>query len=207
MNSLRVSSQLVRGLQESKIVCALKEFVQAHSMAIVVVLLVFNIVTLSFLFSANSSQHQLILAQESSTQKMADLQEKLLANNEDTAKSQVFLQEIKNSLEQLNSRSDSEDTVLGTADSTVVSETPTTFVGPVPLGIIQVSPNAAFDKTIYDTPTQGSVIETVKSGQVMLYYEKANGWYKVDSPEHIGMTGWIQQDNILEIPSSAELPK
>lgn len=102
--------------------------------------------------------------------------------------------------------SDISKTVLG-ASTVAATPSPTPLTIPTAIGMLQVNSYPMTEKIIYDSPSMIQTIETVKPSTFMLYYKKEAGWYQVDPPSHVGTMGWIQQDNLTEIPNVTELPQ
>ncbi len=153
-------------------------------------LLLLSLVLMRALSQNNSRLATLVQKQNENLTKLDELQTKVDALQKGTVIAQT--------------NTDVSKTVLG---ATTVAPTPTPLEIPLALGMLQVNSYPAAEKIIYDSPSQVSTVETVKPGTFMLYYKKEGGWYQVDPPTKVGMMGWIQQDNLTEVPNVTELPQ
>jgi hypothetical protein len=200
--------------RESVILPSLLVVKTQPSWAVVTVVLLLNAIAMGWLAQGMSMQSAVLAKQlEIANQlqvtqgKFTTLAEQTLHVSVQLKDSQITLAEATKKIGQANAA------VLGTADVAPISIVPVPAATemainkPVALGIVLISPNAGVEKTIYDTQQQTTAIETVKPGAVMLYYKKEAGWYQVDAPTHLGVTGWIQQDHLTEVPNVTELPR
>lgn len=198
---LRLKSHLSQYLPRTK---------KQYLFSSVLVLLLGNVLVSLYLLQSISKQSQLISEQYQNVTQLPTMQNRLQVANDQSAANAATLAQLQTTVKELSAQATTTKNTKVLGEQTT---TPTTFAEPgsvterpTPLGIVMVNTLNTSDKIVYDTPAMLTQLETVKPGTVMLYYKKDADWYQVDPPTHFEKMGWIQKDNLTEVPNVSELP-
>jgi len=185
----------------------LHKFKQLIFVGFVLAFFIANVIVSATLFQKISKQSELLTEQQKSFAQLAVLQNRLQVANDQAATNANSLAQLQTAIKELTKATET-SRVLGSSITKPLTfaEEPSTLLNPAPLGIVMVNTLNPVDKVVYDTPEMLKHVETVKPGIVMLYYKKMNDWYQVDPPSHFEKKGWIQKDNLTEVPNVSELP-
>lgn len=192
--------------QKSGLVMQITHHFQTHKMAIFALFFIANFTGFALLNQRISSQSNLILKQTAAMEKFEAINTKLENTNQQL---QLTASQMANSRNPVPTKVLGSITEVRTPEPTsapATTDTVTISDKPTPLGIIEVNTLHSGPKAVYDTPDKTTQIDTAKPGTVMLFYKKQGGWYQVDPPTKLGQLGWVQQDNVTEMPNVTELP-